>query len=170
MWRMTLDPARFRPAASHAARRLRLADLPALEALFADGAEAGETPDFFSAAMLEQGAFFGIFEGASLIAAAGTHLVTPAVGVGAVGNVYTRRDRRGQGLAAQVTSAVTAALLAHDPPLPTIALNVNQGNAAALKVYTALGYERYCAFYEGRAVKGDDRRQTTDDRSSTKDE
>ena len=152
MWRMTLDARRFRPVAASAAHRLSLDDLPALEALFADGTPSGEAPDFFSADMLGQGVFYGIFEDNDLVAAAGTHLVTPAFGVAAVGNVYTRRDRRGQGLAAQATSAVTAALLRHDPPLPTIALNVNQHNSAALRVYEGLGYARYCAFYEGLAT------------------
>ncbi len=162
MWRMILDPNRFRPAAA-GARRLSLDDLPALEALLADGEAVGEAPDFFSAAMLEQGVFYGVSEGSALVAAAGTHLVTPAFGVAAVGNVYTRRDRRGRGLAAQVTSAVTADLLSRQPPLTTVALNVNQQNAAAQHVYAGLGYERYCAFYEGRAAKDDDRRRTTDD-------
>ncbi len=80
----------------------------------------------------------------------------PALGVAAVGNVYTRRDRRGRGLAARVTSAVTAHLLRHDPPLSTVALNVNQHNAAALRVYAGLGYERYCGFHEGLARRIDD--------------
>ena len=46
-----------------------------------------------------------------LIAAAGTHVVSPQWGVAAVGNVYTHREYRGQGLAKVVTSAVTAELL-----------------------------------------------------------
>ncbi|MBF8284938.1 MAG: N-acetyltransferase protein, partial [Anaerolineales bacterium] len=58
-------------------------------------------------------------------------------------------DRRGRGLAARVTSAVTAALL--EMRLRTVALNVNQHNAPAVRVYERLGYERYCAFHEGVA-------------------
>jgi ribosomal protein S18 acetylase RimI-like enzyme len=151
MWRMTLDPADFCPVANRA-RRLCLADLPALEALFADGASHGEAPDFFNAAMLADGVFFGLFEGSGLVAAAGTHLVAPGEGVAAIGNVYTRRDRRGRGLAAQVTAAVAAELLRHVLPLQ-IALNVNQANLAALRVYERLGFRRYCPFYEGLAQR-----------------
>jgi len=153
MWRMVLPsgPARFQPLPSEGVTRLGLANLPALETLYADGQATGEVPDFFNAPMLEQGVFFGMHEGDSLIAAAGTHLVSTELSVGAVGNVYTRRDRRGQGLAARVTAAVTAELL--QMKLQTIALNVNQLNLRAQRVYERLGYARYGAFYEGVAFK-----------------
>ena len=149
MWRMIVTPGTFRPASTEGAGRLSLRDLPALRRLYADGEPTGEIPDFFSPEMLARGVFFGIYEDEELIASAGTHLVAPAESVGAVGNVYTRRDRRGRGLAARVTSAVTAALV--EMRLRTIALNVNQQNALAARVYERLGYERYCAFHEGVA-------------------
>jgi predicted GNAT family acetyltransferase len=101
--------------------------------------------------MLEQGVFYGIGEGADLVAVAGTHLVSGPESVGAVGNVYTRRDRRGRGLAGRATSAVTAELIRRG--LRTIALNVNQANAAAIEVYERLGYVKYCPFYEGLASR-----------------
>jgi len=150
MWRMVLDPAHFHPAPMEGVARLGLADLPALQQLYADGQSTGEVPDFFFPSMIEQGAFFGIWEGRQLVAAAGTHLVAPSEGVGAVGNVYTRRDRRGRGLASRVTGAVAAELLRLG--LRTVALNVNQRNAAAIRVYEQLGFARYCAFYEGVAA------------------
>jgi GNAT superfamily N-acetyltransferase len=156
MWRMLLDPSRFSPVPDGGAQPLTLASLLALEQLYADGAPAGEAPDFFSASMVEHGHFYGLYySGGDLVAAAGTHLVAPAFGVAAVGNVYTRRDQRGRGLAQRVTSAVTAALLRYDPPLTTIVLNVNQRNAPAQRVYEKLGYGRYCAFYEGLAARAD---------------
>ncbi|MCC6188869.1 MAG: GNAT family N-acetyltransferase [Anaerolineales bacterium] len=152
MWRMTLAAGCFQPVPSQA-RRLTQADLPALEALYADGAPVGEAPDFFSAAMLSQGVYYGVFEGAGLAAAAGTHLVASQEGVAAIGNVYTRRDRRGRGLASQVTSAVAADLLTLEPPLAVIALNVRQDNLAAVRIYERLGFRRHRAFYEGLAVR-----------------
>ena len=151
MWRMLLDRAHFQPAPSAGATRLGPPDLPALEALYADGQVMGEVPDFFNPPMLEQGVFYGVYEAKALVAAAGTHVVSTELSVGAVGNVYTRRDRRGRGLAGRVTSAVTAELLTVG--LNTIALNVNQHNAPAQQVYARLGYERYCPFYEGVAFK-----------------
>jgi ribosomal protein S18 acetylase RimI-like enzyme len=152
MWRMVLDPACF-SALPPAAVRLTLADFPALTRLHADGEPTGETPDFFAAYMVEQGVFYGIYEGQSLVATAGTHLVAPSEGVAAVGNVYTRRDRRGQGLATLVTGAVVSDLLRILPAGAIIALNVMQANLAALKVYERLGFVRHCAFFEGLAAR-----------------
>ncbi len=150
MWRMTLAAPDFRPAAHENVAPLTRADVPALEALFEDGEPAGEKPDFFAPAMVSDGVFYGVWEGGVLIAAAGTHLVSESESIGAVGNVYTRRDRRGRGLAAQTTSAVSAELLRRG--LRTVALNVNQKNAAAIHVYERLGYKKYCPFLEGLAV------------------
>jgi ribosomal protein S18 acetylase RimI-like enzyme len=150
MWRMILAREDFQPGAAEGAVRLARADLPALTALFDDGLASGERPDFFHADMLDTGLFYGVFEGRALIAAAGTHLIAPRLGVAAVGNVYTRRDRRGRGLARCVTGAVVAELV--EMKLATIALNVNQRNRAAIQVYEHLGFARYCGFCEGIAV------------------
>lgn len=148
MWRMVLRPAAFPgPAPCPGLAALSLADFPALEALYADGAAAGEAPDFFNRAQVAGGVFWGVRTDGGLTAAAGTHLVAPELGVGAVGNVYVRRDQRGRGLGRAVTAAVTAALL--ERGLATIALNVNQLNTPALRTYTGLGFERTGAFYEG---------------------
>lgn len=149
MWRMMLEVAHFWPVPS-GARRLTRADVPALQTLYADGAATGEAPDFFFPEMLDDGVFYGIEEQGALVAAAGTHLVSMEMGIGAVGNVYTRRDVRGRRLAAQTTSAVTAELLRMN--ISTIGLNVKHNNLPAQRAYTRLGYTRYCDFYEGHAV------------------
>src|SRR5258706_15624776 len=130
MWRMVLDPASFERPATDAVR-LSLADYPALLRLHGDGAAADEAPYFFAPYMVEQGVFYGLYEGTELVAAAGTHIVVPAEGVGAVGNVYTRRDRRGQGLARQVTGAVTHELAHPLPPGAVVAPNGDQAKAPA---------------------------------------
>lgn len=150
-WRMTLEPERFRPAPSAGVSRLGLADVDAIRTLNADGEARGEAPDFFDVAMVEQGRFRGVWEGAALVAVAGTHVVAVEESVCAIGNVYVRGDRRGRGLGAAVTSAVAADALADG--LRTVALNVSQGNAGALRMYERLGFQRYCAFVAGRAVR-----------------
>jgi len=98
---------------------------------------------------VEQGIFRGVWEGDALVAVAGTHLVAPSLGVCAIGNVYTRHDRRGRGLSARVTSAAVSDAFLRN--LPTVVLNVDQRNAAAIRVYERLGFRRYCDFAEGLA-------------------
>ncbi len=149
MCRMVLDWRAFRPAPGDGVVRLSAPDLGDLERLYADGHATGEAPDFFFPSMLDDGVFFGVREGRELIAAAGTHLVVPAEGVAAVGNVYTRRDRRGRGLAAQTTSAVVNELAGL-----TVALNVSRKNESAIRVYERLGFRRYCDYYEGATAPG----------------
>lgn len=150
-WRMILEPDDLRPVPSGDVARLGPGDVEAIRALYADGEPRGEAPDFFDASMVEQGVFQGVREGAHLVAVAGTHVVSPAESVCAIGNVYVRRDRRGCGLAARVTSAVAAEALARG--LRTVALNVSQQNRAALRVYESLGFRLYCPFVAGRAVR-----------------
>lgn len=101
MWRMILDPARCAAGSAHGVVPLGMDDLTALQRLYADGEPTGEVPHFFFPLMLEDHAFFGIWEGSDLITAGGTHMVEPAHGIAALGNIYTRRDRRGRGLTAR---------------------------------------------------------------------
>ena len=122
----------------------------ALGRLYDDGRESGEVPDFFRLSMVRDGVFFGAWEGVELIAAAGTHLTNPAESVGAVGNVYTRRDRRGRGLAALTTAAVSRELVRQG--CRTVALNVSRDNPAAIRAYERAGFRIHCPFYEGLAV------------------
>jgi ribosomal protein S18 acetylase RimI-like enzyme len=150
MWRMVLETSEFRPESRIAAERLGSADASAIERLYADGADSGEAPDFFFPPMVDNGVFYGVREDGELVAVAGTHLAVPAEGVGAIGNVYTRRDRRGRGLAGALTSAVACNLLRMG--VQTIGLNVTQRNAAAIRVYERLGFHRYCEFIEGPAI------------------
>lgn len=146
MWRMTLDPAAFRPQDGEIVR-LGEQNVAELERLYADGSAAGESPEFFFSAMVRHGVFFACRDADGLTAVAGTHLVERTQGVGAIGNVYTRRDCRGRGLAGQVTSAVVQELLRLN--VATIALNVYQSNARAIQVYERLGFRRHCDFVEG---------------------
>lgn len=151
MWRMVLDPVSFSARPGEAVDLLTMSDMAAMQRLYADGDAGGEAPDFFAPEMVAQGVFRGVREDEALIAVGGTHLVVRAEGVAAVGNIYTRRDRRGQGLATRVTGAVTGALL--HMGLRTIGLNVNQRNASAIHVYENLGFVHYCEFIEGVATR-----------------
>lgn len=147
MWRMGWNgaaPRRRQPAAT----RLGVADVPALRRLYADGDATAEAPDFFFPSMVADGVFFGIYEDAALLAAAGTHLLSRGERVSTIGNVYTRREQRGRGLGRTVVSAVLRALAG----IETVGLNVRVDNHAATQLYESLGFVRHCQFVEALAT------------------
>jgi ribosomal protein S18 acetylase RimI-like enzyme len=149
MIRMLLDPAAFAPVPLAGAVRLRETDSAALALLYADGKPSGEQPPFYDPAMLSSGVYHGLFEEGVLAGAAGTHVFAPPEAVACIGNVYTRRDRRGRGIAAGLTSVLVSDLLASG--LRTIALNVDERNTAARGIYRRLGFFEYCRFVEAAA-------------------
>ena len=151
MLRMTLGRDCFDSAPLSGVRQLTAEDVEAITTLYDDGRESGESPTFFYPSMLEQQTFHGVWEDHALVAVAGTHLYSAELGVCAIGNVYTRRDRRGRGLAAQVTSAVVAKAMREH--VATIVLNVSVHNAAAQRVYMKLGFRTHCDFVEGEAIR-----------------
>lgn len=139
MVRMVTDRATFRPVVGDAVR-LDQGDTGHLNRLYQLGFNA-YLPDQAVAG----GLYYGVRRGTRLLAAAGTHVVSPELGIAAVGNVYTHREYRGQGLAKVVTSAVTADLL---KACDTVVLNVRADNPPALGVYHALGYREHTEFEE----------------------
>ena len=144
MWRMVLRPEALVEQPPGAMARLGPKDAHKIAALFAG---QPDLPDAYDPSQLESGCFFGVWEGSQLAAMAGTHVVSSQARVAAIGNVYTRRDRRGRGLARRTTGAVAAELLRLG--IETIVLNVAMDNAPALSVYRALGFMPFCGYYEG---------------------
>jgi ribosomal protein S18 acetylase RimI-like enzyme len=143
MVRMVVDRGTFRPVVGEAVR-LDQGDAWHLDRLYQLGLGAHLPPE-----AVASGVYYGVRRGTRLIAAAGTHVISPQVGIAAVGNVYTHREYRGQGLGRVVTSAVTAELL-HE--CETVVLNVRADNPPALVAYRALGY-RAAAEFEERLIR-----------------
>ena len=139
MVRMVVDRTSFRPVLGEAVR-LDRADTQHLYRLYQLGITA-----YLPQEAVTAGIYYGVRRGTRLIAAAGTHVISPQWGVAAVGNVFTHRDYRGQGLAKIVTSAVTAELLRD---CDTVVLNVRADNPPALAAYRAVGYHVHVEFEE----------------------
>jgi ribosomal protein S18 acetylase RimI-like enzyme len=139
MVRMVVERDSFRPVVGDAVR-LDQGDTRHLNRLYELGISS-HLPE----AAVASGIYFGVRRGTRLIAAAGTHVISPMYGMAAVGNVYTNREYRGQGLAKVVTSAVTAELLR---TVDTVVLNVRSDNPPALAAYRALGYRVHTHFEE----------------------
>lgn len=150
-WRMVLAPQAFAAPPLNGAAHLGGEHAAALAALFRHAAEPGEEIVAFSPWQIEHGAFYGVWEGGALIAAAGTHVWSQAERVVAIGNVFTRPDRRGRGHAARCTAAVVRDALAAG--LDTVVLNVRTTNAPAIHVYEKLGFRSRGLLIEGPALR-----------------
>jgi ribosomal protein S18 acetylase RimI-like enzyme len=147
MWRMSLAAEDYRPVRMTRTQHMGPTDLGEIMALTAGHADR---PDAFHERQLENGVFYGIREHGRLISVAGTHVVSAAMGVAAIGNVFTHPSRRARGLATQAASAVAGELL--DRGISTIVLNVSQDNHVAVRCYRRIGFHEHCQYLEGRGV------------------
>jgi predicted GNAT family acetyltransferase len=109
-------------------------DISELEAFY----RASYPGNWFDARMLETGYYYGLREEGEIVSVAGVHVYSPAYGVAALGNIATRPDLRGRGLASRVTARLCQALLDH---IPLIGLNVKADNRPAIASYRKLGFE-----------------------------
>lgn len=158
MRRMRVTAATFRPpereASSHEAQPLSCHNVPDMLALIHEAArhDGRETGDIaFTPGMVEHGIYRGIYEGGSLIAMAGTHIIAQAARLAAVGNVVVHPAHRRHGLGRQVTQAVTSALLKSG--IERIMLNVRDDNNPAVRLYERLGYKTVSTFIEALGVR-----------------
>jgi ribosomal protein S18 acetylase RimI-like enzyme len=118
-------------------------DARELEELYADAYPA----NWFDGRMLETGAYFGVREGEVLASVSGVHVVSRAKRVAALGNVATRPELRGRGLA---RIAVAATLRALRSDVDHLGLNVDTANAEGIRLYEGLGFARVATYEEAR--------------------
>ena len=144
MWRMVLKSDEFPGTEDQGVVKLELADLGAIQALVSD---QPDQPDSFVPIQLDMGPFYGIYEDEALVSMAGFHIQSEWASVAAIGNVFTRPDRRGQGLATKVTAAVIEHVVSQG--IDTVVLNVGMNNLPALACYRKLGFWPFCGYYEG---------------------
>lgn len=148
MVRMWVDRASFRPYPADVARLLPV-EIGDLNRLYQLGFTAWLPPS-----AIAEGVYHGIRIDGRLVAAAGTHVISPEARLGVVGNVLTHVDFRGRGFATAVTGAVTAELLRF---CDQVVLNVRSDNPPALQAYRKLGYREHIRFEE-RLVHREDGR------------
>ncbi len=139
MVRMWVDRASFRPYPAEVARLLPV-EAGDLNRLYQLGFTSWLPPS-----SIAEGVYFGIRVGGRLVAAAGTHVVSPEARLGVVGNVMTQLEYRGRGYATATTGAVTAELLR---TCDQVVLNVRADNPPALQAYRRLGYREHVRFEE----------------------
>jgi hypothetical protein len=131
MVRMHVDREAFRPVLGDAVR-LDAADARHLTRLY----ELGLTASLPSEAVAS-GVYFGVRRGTRLIAAAGTHVISPMFGVAAVGNVFTPQCR-GQG-SPRSSPAVTSQAPAVDDVVASPSGPPRRLRATAIAAYALRG-------------------------------
>jgi GNAT superfamily N-acetyltransferase len=106
-------------------------------------------PDnFFEPSQLETGLYFGIREKeGGLMSIAGVHVVSEEYDVAIIGNLVTHPNGRGQGLATKCTGRLLDELFER---VSLVALNVQETNEPAIKMYKNFGFEENNIFWEGR--------------------
>lgn len=144
MWRMKLNQRDTPSVSIHGVERLGSEDLPAILQLYGN---FPDRPDAFHERQLATGSFFGIRESDEIVSIAGVHILSRWASVAAIGNVFTRPDRRGRGLATKASAAVVQAALKEG--IRTIVLNVATDNEAAIRCYRNLGFDQHCSYHEG---------------------
>jgi ribosomal protein S18 acetylase RimI-like enzyme len=139
MVRMWVDRAHFRPYPADV-RKLLPVEIGELNRLYQLGFAS-----WLPSSAIAEGVYYGVRVGGKLVAAAGTHVISPQARLAVVGNVLTHIDYRGRGFATAVTGAVTAELLR---TCDQVALNVRSDNPPALQAYRRLGYAEHVRFEE----------------------
>lgn len=139
MVRMWVDRSHFKPYPA-TVQRLLPVEIGELNRLYQLGFAS-----WLPATAIADGVYFGMRVNGRLIAAAGTHVISPTARLAVVGNVLTHMDHRGRGFATAVTGAVTAELLR---TCDQVVLNVRADNPPAINAYRHLGYSEHARFEE----------------------
>ena len=139
MVRMWVDRAHFRPYPATVQRILPV-DIGDLNRLYQLGFAS-----WLPTGAITEGVYYGVRVNGMLVAAAGTHVISPTARLAVIGNVLTHIDYRGRGFATAVTGAVTAELLR---TCDQVVLNVRADNPPALNAYRRLGFAEHTRFEE----------------------
>jgi ribosomal protein S18 acetylase RimI-like enzyme len=137
-----IDPSRLASIDASEAVALTPADTPDLHALYG----ASYPGNWFVPRMLETGSYFGIRRDSALVSVAGVHVYSPEYKVAALGNITTRPDVRGQGLARLATAHLCQEL--RRAGIETIGLNVKAENRSAIACYEKLGFQHVADYGE----------------------
>lgn len=95
--------------------------------------------------MLDTGYYYALRQDGCIASIAGVHFHSARCRVAALGNVVTRADRRGRGLAKRVCARLCRDLL---KTVDSIGLNVRAGNTPAIAGYRRIGFETVVEFEE----------------------
>ena len=112
--------------------------------------QTSTSPEFFRHDLLGTGRHTGIFDGNTLVAMAGTHVIDTGQGIAAIGNVNTLPAYRSRGLARQVVAALALRLW---DEVDVVALNVGRDNTPARNLYEGLGFLPLMEYEEAELIR-----------------
>jgi ribosomal protein S18 acetylase RimI-like enzyme len=121
---------------------LTTTDTDELQALYA----ASYPGNWFVPRMLQTGFYFGVRRGTQLVSVAGVHVYSQKYKVAALGNITTRPEFRGQGLATVVTTRLCQEL--RRAGIQSIGLNVKADNRGAIACYEKIGFKHVADYGE----------------------
>jgi RimJ/RimL family protein N-acetyltransferase len=133
------------PAPPQPIKQMSMADVPALEALYAQHGEAPLSAELFARAI-----FFGAYEGEQIVAAGGTHVLSLKYGIAVIGYILTAPQARGQGYATAITAALVAKLF--ELHFSTVVLNVFEDNRPAVRIYRRLDFQTRHRLWTGKGI------------------
>src|SRR5690554_6354998 len=122
------------PPGTSPVSRLTLADLSAIEQLYA----MAYPGNWFNSRMLLSGKYFGYFVNDILVGVAGIHVYSAEYKVAALGNITTHPDFRNRGIGKILTQTLCYDL---QKDVEVIGLNVRSDNSYAIQLYKSLGFE-----------------------------
>lgn len=144
MQRMGLEKAQYKSLGdAEGVERLGHRDTAQIMALYA------QYPDnLFAPSQLETGLYFGVRgRDEELLSIAGIHVISEEDDVAVIGNLVTHPKARGQGLATRCTGRLLDDLFKR---VSLVALNVQDDNQPAIKIYGNFGFTQNNIFWEGR--------------------
>lgn len=123
-----------------------------IEAFLRDDAYTPEEQGgrFLEPYMVERWPTAAIRENGRIVCTAGTHVFSARYRVAAIGNIATRPDCRGQGLAAAATARLCRELW---NDVDHLGLNVETTNLPAVRCYEGLGFRVACHYLEGTMTR-----------------
>jgi ribosomal protein S18 acetylase RimI-like enzyme len=123
-------------------RRLDNSDIEQLHNLY----KSAYPGNYFTDRMLESGKYLGYECDGRLVAVAGVHVDSTEYRIAALGNVATRPEYRGRGIATGLISVLVEELLTEKK---RVCLNVKADNHSAIRCYEKLGFVTAHEYHEG---------------------
>lgn len=150
MIRMGLERSHYKPIDSTPIKAIDVERLGHRDTLAIMDLYQHYPDNFFEPYQLETGLYFGVRDpDGGLTSIAGIHVISEEHDVAVIGNFVTHPHHRGKGLATACTGRLLDELF---PRVSFVALNVQEDNFPAIRMYSNFGFEKNNFFYEGRCA------------------